>query len=287
LRYAAEQGHADAQTRLAEFFATGDRPEVSKNDEDAAYWFRQAAEQGDARGQYGLGMMYLRGQIRSETAGDPLIMVFQALASCSYENNRNAHHWLLKSANQGHPGAQTALGNMLEANCGVGVSQDIEKAMEWYQLAADQGESGAMFRLGHMYNNGGVVPFDPTQAVNWWQKAADEGWTDARFDLGEAYRTGSGVDRPDPMEASRQYQLAAQQGHVEALQQLGELYFLNNELQDFVQAYKWINIYISRTTESSAIWSRVRRDDAGERLTPDQRAEAQQLAREWDEAHPQ
>jgi hypothetical protein len=48
----------------------------------------------------------------------------------------------------------------------------------------------------------------------------------------------------------------------------------------------WFNISASRSSGTERESSVEMRDKVASRLTPDQRAEAQRLAREWDEAHP-
>ena len=56
--------------------------------------------------------------------------------------------------------------------------------------------------------------------------------------------------------------------------------------QDYVQAHMWSNLAASRligAIRDSLIQSR---DRVADLMTPDQIAEAQRLAREWDAAHP-
>lgn len=55
-RKAAEAGYAPAQAWL------GDILDKSEEDEEAVSWFRKAAAQGDAHGEYGLGQMYAKGE---------------------------------------------------------------------------------------------------------------------------------------------------------------------------------------------------------------------------------
>lgn len=59
-REAAEQGDAQAQNKLGEMYLYGRG--FSVDAVQAASWFRKAAEQGDKEGEYNLGMMYLNGQ---------------------------------------------------------------------------------------------------------------------------------------------------------------------------------------------------------------------------------
>jgi uncharacterized protein len=76
------------------------------------------AEQGPAKAQTILGVMYANGQ------GVP-------------QNSSEAMKWYRLAADQGDAAAQTALG-VIYAN-GLGVPQDRPKAVEWTRTAADQG----------------------------------------------------------------------------------------------------------------------------------------------------
>ena len=56
------------------------------------------------------------------------------------------------------------------------MTQNYEKAKEWWQKAADQGYiANAQFNLGVMYARGEGVTQDFKKAKKWWQKAADQG----------------------------------------------------------------------------------------------------------------
>jgi hypothetical protein len=59
-RKAAEQGDADTQSSLGFMYRVGRG--VPQDYAQALYWFRKAAEQGDANGQYSLGFMLKEGQ---------------------------------------------------------------------------------------------------------------------------------------------------------------------------------------------------------------------------------
>ena len=59
-RAAAEQGNARAQYNLGVCYANGWG--VAKDPEQAVYWYRKAAEQGDARAQFNLGVCYANGR---------------------------------------------------------------------------------------------------------------------------------------------------------------------------------------------------------------------------------
>ena len=53
---AASEGYAPAQARLGEIL------DIAEFDEEAVTWFRKAADQGNAAGEFGLGRMYATGE---------------------------------------------------------------------------------------------------------------------------------------------------------------------------------------------------------------------------------
>jgi TPR repeat protein len=98
-----------------------------RNDFQHAWiWFRQAADQGDARGQAILGAMYRDGEGVKR-------------------DYQQAVFWLQKAANQGFATAQDELG-LIYVN-GTGVPRDLGKAIEWSQKAAAQGYANAQIHL--------------------------------------------------------------------------------------------------------------------------------------------
>jgi hypothetical protein len=73
----------------------------------------------------------------------------------------------------GYVDAQFALGIMYEE--GRGLTQDYEKALEWYRKAAEQGYAPALNNLGVMYDRGVGVPKNTKKALELYRKAASEG----------------------------------------------------------------------------------------------------------------
>ena len=73
------------------------------------------AQRGNADAQFGIGMLYYRGQ------GVP-------------QNYAEAMRWMLQAADERHYFAQFTLGSMFEH--GVGVRQDLAQAHMWFDLAA-------------------------------------------------------------------------------------------------------------------------------------------------------
>jgi hypothetical protein len=124
---------------------------------------------------------------------------------------------------------------------GLGVPQDHGRAREWFLKAADQGLAEAQYNLGVIYHHGQGVPQDYGTAIEWFRKAADQGLANAQLSLGAMYAFGQGVS------------------------------------QDYVHAHMWFSLAAAQGV-SDAI---NHRDIVAAKMTPDQIAEAQKLAREW------
>jgi uncharacterized protein len=109
--------------------------------------FRALAENNDARGQYGLGIMHDLGE------GVP-------------QNSTEAAKWYRFAAEQGHVDAQNNLGVMLEN--GEGVTRNYQEAMEWYRKAAELGNSDAPNNIGVLFMTGVGVRRDFVKACMWF-----------------------------------------------------------------------------------------------------------------------
>ena len=167
---------------------------------------------------------------------------------------------------------------------GQGVPQDDTEAAKWYRKAAEQGIAEVQYSLGQMYRRGQGVPQDNAEAVKWYRKAAEQGIAEAQYSLGQMYRRGQGVPQ-DNAEAAKWYRRAAEQGYASAQSNFGGMYFSGEGVkQDNVLAHMWVNLAVSRLPPSE----KVNRERAlknmnivASKMTPDQIAEAERLAREW------
>jgi TPR repeat protein len=160
---------------------------------------------------------------------------------------------------------------------------DYAKALRLLRPLAEQGNATAELHLGSMYHEGEGVPQDYTASLEWWSRAAGQGLAEGQFNLGLMYRTGQGVPQDDA-EAVKWLQRAAWQGLAEAQTALGNMYaqldgpVASNGLpRDYVQAHMWFNL-AGAHGDAGAV---SLRDTVARRMTPDQIAEAQRLAREW------
>jgi len=124
---------------------------------------------------------------------------------------------------------------------GRGVPKDGAEAVKWYRKAADQGNAFGQAALGYMYAIGFGVPKDEAEAVKWFHKSADQGDAGGQAFLAMMYSNGFGVLK-DETEAYKWCLLAGAQGHEVARELIAPL---------------------------------------EKKLTPDQRAEGQRLAREF------
>ena len=156
------------------------------------------------------------------------------------------------------------------------VKGDWSKAVQICSKAAENGDVTSQFNLGLMYSQGLGVAQDYAQAVRWYTMAARQGYSEAQNNLGLMYSKGQGVIQ-DYAQAFRWYKSAAEQGHVLAQNNLGSMY--GNGLgitQDYLRAHMWYNLAAVSGNDDS-----VRgRDIAASRMTREQIAEAQKLARE-------
>ncbi len=159
-----------------------------------AIW-RPLAEQGDARAQNNLGILFRN--------GEGLVQDFE-----------QARAWLLRSAAQGHAQAQYSLGVMYDF--GYGVPQNYPEALRWYQQAAALGNVDAQYSLGVFHAEGRGVSQSLPEAARWYAQAAQRGHANAQNILARMLVEGDGVPQ-DREEALRLFRLAAAQQHGEAL----------------------------------------------------------------------
>ena len=126
---AAEQGNAEAQYNLGQYYEIG--VDVDEDEKMAFEWYSKAAKQGLVEAQDALGRCYHNG-IGVE------------------KNDEKAVEWWLKAAGQGNVEAQNSLGICYAK--GRSVKQDYEKAVMWWKKAADQGDFAAKYNL-QFYEN--------------------------------------------------------------------------------------------------------------------------------------
>ena len=156
---------------------------------------------------------------------------------------------LRKAAADGNPSAQYVVASRYLN--GVGVTQDLDKAVFWSQQAAAKGYAPAQYLLGTLYERGLGAPKEAAKALDWYGKAAAlgnvssmhnaavllsseqagkpdydrafalftaaarHGLRDSQFNLAVFHERGLGTP-VDPSEAYFWFRLAAQQGDSQA-----------------------------------------------------------------------
>jgi hypothetical protein len=195
--------------------------------------------------------------------------------------------FLGSAAERGHAEAQLDLGlRYAGASEASGDPEELRKATVWFRKAAEQGHPHAQFNLALAHHEGRGVPQNYTEAVKWYQAAADAGVAEAQLNLGLMYRQGEGVPQ-DYRAASHWFRKAADQDYAKAQAYLGSMYASGAGVpQDYARAHMWLNLAVASfppgDTRDLAI---AERDSVAARMTRDQIAEAQRMAREWLEQH--
>jgi uncharacterized protein len=135
----AEAGYQEA----TDAFNKGDSQTALKE-------FQSLADDNDASGQYGLGIMYDLGEGVLQSA-------------------EQAAKWYKLSAEQGHADAQNNLGVMFEE--GKGVPRNYDEAMRWYRRAAESGNKDAPNNIGVIYMSGVGAIKNSVKAYMWFSVA--------------------------------------------------------------------------------------------------------------------
>ncbi|UCF31889.1 MAG: sel1 repeat family protein, partial [bacterium] len=199
LKKAAEAGNPLAQVKVGEMLRKGDG--VTRDEEEAAKWYRQAAEKGDPLAQNQLGTMYALGQGVSQ-------------------NMQKAAFWFRQASLQGYATAMSNLGVLYQR--GQGVPQSYPEAVRWFEIAAGEENHEAMKELGRMLIQGVGIERDQERGVRLLRQAAEDGYPPAQSALGHAYFMGDGVPS-DHREAEKWFRSASEMGDEQGLFNLTEM----------------------------------------------------------------
>ena len=131
--------------------------------------------------------------------------------------------WYADAAEKDNLGAQYSLGEIyLSGELG---EPDTERGRYWMLKAAGQGKPEAQHRLGLMF--AAETPPDWDKAADWFRKAAEQGYADSQYNLGVLYAEGRGVDA-SKVTAGEWFAKAAVQGHRDAALDYGIMVFLGD-----------------------------------------------------------
>lgn len=162
---------------------------------EAFYWFKSAAELGNAAAQYELGLAYEKGNGVSRNFNDAL-------------------RWYRIAAQRGNAMADLSIGLMYDE--GKGVARNHTEAARWYRNASNLGNAHSAYLLGNLYAKGLGVPQSFSIAAELYKKAASAGHAQAGFLLGRFYENGQGVNKNNS-EACYWYKKSGELGNSAAL----------------------------------------------------------------------
>src|SRR5262249_36058491 len=153
-----------------------------------------------------------------------------------------------KSAGQGYPLAETALGTAYMGGT-WGVSKNGKESLKWLARGANHGDPEAQYWLGTAYEEGRGTKLDLTKASLWFHKSAA-------------------------------------QGHLPAVQKLAYLYLHGKGVkQDYPEAYFWCTIALGHqmcpVTDCMAAVTKER-DEAAQHLTPAELATVTKRVGSWE-----
>ena len=207
---------------------------------EAAIWFRRAAEQDDAGGQYMLAGLLARGE------GVAL-------------DHREAAKWFRKAADQGSQSARYEFAKLCTQ--GLGVPQDYEEAAEWFRRAAEAGDVSSQYELGKLYAEGRGIPQDDAEAARWFSMASSEIQTTGFSSEGRAVP----ADDPTAVAWSR----SGGAGHARAQYELAKLYEHGRGVPQNKQTAVALLSKAAEGGEENAQYALARRYEDGEGVSRD------------------
>ena len=190
MQQAAQEGSADAEGGLGYFYAQG--IEVPKDAAKAAEYFKRGAERGSARAQLNYSVLLLSGE---GVAKDP----------------PEAIEWLEKASAAGLPEARERLGlALLHGDIIEGVGKDVQRAKSLLETSAASGLPASQNALGVIREEGLCGDGRDEQAAeDWFRRAAAQGDAKARANLGSLLFNTSRENRARRIEGIAWLLLAA------------------------------------------------------------------------------
>ena len=144
-------------------------------------------------------------------------------------------------ADQGDPRAQFWYGNLIFN--GLGTPKNMKLGMEFYRLSAEKNFPLALHELGHVYHHALGVEQDIEEAINWYEKAITEGKVVYSYhNLGMIYHYGSNSIESNANKAIELYEKAANLDYIGSMQNLGIVYSDGIIVKkDIQKALYWFN----------------------------------------------
>ncbi|MFM0299106.1 tetratricopeptide repeat protein [Paraburkholderia sediminicola] len=210
-RKAADQGNALGEYQVGQSYEAGRG--VKKNETEAVVWYRKAAEQNLPAARSRLRTMFVSRQIMpvSDAQGGQW---WQGLVGQAADESQSFYHAYAAAA-QGDADAEMDLG--VAYLIGVGTPKDRTQAAWLFRQAAEQGQTEAQcfFAAISASDDGWAIPAEMKHAADLCQNAANHGYADAQLVLSTFYLMGRGVPK-DTVQAAAWLRKAAEQGRPDA-----------------------------------------------------------------------
>lgn len=249
------------QYRIGKMYAFGLGTE--QNDEQAAYWFSQAAALGHKYAQYSLAGLYRCGQgveqndmqafdlyRSSSDQGNPyasleLAKMYQDGLGTKQDSQQagrrfqDAYSGFVILEEKNHDDRlQYRIGQMLHT--GMGTEPDDERAAGYWKKSAKLGNINAQYALGKLWLE--TESGDSSLAVEWLTRAANADHSSAQYALGKLYRDGVYFEK-DMGQAMKWFRSSAELGNAYAAYQMGQLLLLEEGgSKDVETAMKWLKM---------------------------------------------
>ena len=161
------------------------------------------------------------------------------LAALKREHYATALRSWLPLAEAGDPEAQANVGYMYEE--GLGVSQQLDVAVGWYEKAAASGSMQANHNLGMIFAEGRGAAQSWVRALRYFEEAAND-IPASRYMIGYTYFQGEGNIQNRPR-AFREFMDAALDGYADAQYMIAFMYLDGSGIpRQPIQAYVWASL---------------------------------------------
>lgn len=275
---------------------------VAKDPVQAAYWYKKAADMGNADAQNILGYLYLHG------IGVP-------------QDQAQAARWFTRGTGGGSHGAKMNLAILYLK--GIGVQRDPKLGAELLNQLAEKEDARAEALLGNLYVDGLGVPEDKSLAEMWFAKSAKKKCPEGQYAMGKLLSFASWHEHHF-IKAAKLLRNAARSGFVPAISALGILLTHHPEIaqkrpdeaitmlqraaeagswessaalgtlardgtsgrQDMGEAFRWFTIASRQGGSTAEKQTQASLAYCRKVLSPDQQERQQQIADVWLAQHP-
>jgi uncharacterized protein len=250
-RKAADLNYPDAQALLGVQYAQG--LGVRQDLAEAARLYRKAAEGGHAGAMNNLGQLYREGKgvPRDEAEGMRWIKKAADAGDATAQNNLTA-----MAQPQQRPAQQLPANDVFEQGKALYKAGKIKESVPFFQRAAEQGNHWAQLQIGYQHEFGEGLPANPSAAATWYAKSAQQGNWVAQKNLGELYENAKGV--PENWATALQlYRASAAQGYLGGEYAVGRMYQFGMAVpQNRNEAIAWFKRAAARGDAKADFWVR-------------------------------